>query len=46
MQNIKKSTPGIAFTEVGRVLGDKWKKMTGIFFNEFNVSVSSYHFIS
>lgn len=28
-QNVKKTNPGIAFTEVGRVLGDKWKKMTG-----------------
>ncbi|XP_031287257.1 FACT complex subunit SSRP1 [Pistacia vera] len=27
-ENIKKSNPGIAFTDVGRVLGDKWKKMT------------------
>ncbi|KAL7238431.1 hypothetical protein ACSBR2_004518 [Camellia fascicularis] len=26
--NIKKINPGIAFTDVGRVLGDKWKKMT------------------
>ena len=26
---VKKTNPGIAFTEVGRVLGDKWKKMTG-----------------
>ena len=27
-ENVKKTNPGIAFTEVGRVLGDKWKKMT------------------
>ncbi|KAA8515128.1 hypothetical protein F0562_018307 [Nyssa sinensis] len=27
-QNIKKSNPGIQFTEVGRVLGEKWKKMS------------------
>ncbi|XP_044504432.1 FACT complex subunit SSRP1 isoform X1 [Mangifera indica] len=27
-ENIKKSNPGIAFTDIGRVLGDKWKKMT------------------
>ncbi|KAG6719788.1 hypothetical protein I3842_03G024400 [Carya illinoinensis] len=27
-ENVKKSNPGIVFTEVGRVLGDKWKKMT------------------
>ncbi|KAG2710268.1 hypothetical protein I3760_04G019000 [Carya illinoinensis] len=27
-ENVKKSNPGIQFTEVGRVLGDKWKKMT------------------
>ncbi|KAH7532611.1 hypothetical protein FEM48_Zijuj04G0039900 [Ziziphus jujuba var. spinosa] len=26
--NVKKSNPGIPFTEVGRVLGDKWKKMS------------------
>ncbi|CAL5401365.1 unnamed protein product [Camellia sinensis] len=26
--NMKKINPGIAFTDVGRVLGDKWKKMT------------------
>ncbi|KAL5806615.1 hypothetical protein ACOSQ4_029348 [Xanthoceras sorbifolium] len=27
-ENIKKNNPGIAFTDVGRVLGDKWKKMS------------------
>ncbi|XAR51771.1 hypothetical protein NMG60_11006503 [Bertholletia excelsa] len=27
-ENIKKSNPGISFTEVGRVLGDKWKRMS------------------
>ncbi|XP_024031637.1 FACT complex subunit SSRP1 [Morus notabilis] len=27
-ENVKKSNPGISFTEVGRVLGDKWKKMS------------------
>ncbi|ONI19316.1 hypothetical protein PRUPE_3G271500 [Prunus persica] len=27
-ENVKKSNPGIAFTDVGRVLGDKWKKMS------------------
>ncbi|XP_042969708.1 FACT complex subunit SSRP1 isoform X2 [Carya illinoinensis] len=27
-ENVKKSNPGIVFTEVGRALGDKWKKMT------------------
>ncbi|KAF5479206.1 hypothetical protein F2P56_000050 [Juglans regia] len=27
-ENVKKSNPGIVFTDVGRVLGDKWKKMT------------------
>lgn len=31
LQNVKKTTPGIAFTEVGRVLGDKWKKMSGMY---------------
>lgn len=30
MQNVKKSNPGIAFTEVGRVLGERWNKLTGI----------------
>ncbi|MFZ8518398.1 hypothetical protein ACO1MH_15060, partial [Staphylococcus aureus] len=24
----KKSNPGIAFTDVGRVLGDRWNKMS------------------
>ncbi|XP_020250206.1 FACT complex subunit SSRP1 isoform X2 [Asparagus officinalis] len=27
-ENIKKSNPGMAFTDVGRALGEKWKKMT------------------
>nr|POF11193.1 fact complex subunit ssrp1 [Quercus suber] len=27
-ENVKKTNPGIAFTEGRRVLGDKWKKMT------------------
>ncbi|XP_022970630.1 FACT complex subunit SSRP1 [Cucurbita maxima] len=27
-ENIKKSNPGISFTELGRVLGDKWNKMS------------------
>ncbi|XP_057957870.1 FACT complex subunit SSRP1 [Malania oleifera] len=27
-ENLKKTNPGISFTEVGRVLGDRWKKMT------------------
>ena len=27
-ENIKKSHPGIAFGEVGKVLGDMWKKMS------------------
>ncbi|PON95894.1 Structure-specific recognition protein [Trema orientale] len=27
-ENVKKSHPGIPFGEVGRVLGDKWKKMS------------------
>ncbi|KAJ3694121.1 hypothetical protein LUZ60_009601 [Juncus effusus] len=26
--NIKKATPGLQFTEVGKALGDKWKKLT------------------
>lgn len=29
-QNVKKTNPGISFTEVGRVLGEKWKKMSGM----------------
>lgn len=31
LQNIKKSIPGLSFTEVGRALGEKWKKMSGIY---------------
>ncbi|KAI3462955.1 hypothetical protein Pfo_019618 [Paulownia fortunei] len=27
-ENLKKSNPGISFTEVGKVLGDRWNKMT------------------
>ncbi|XP_027909661.1 FACT complex subunit SSRP1-like isoform X2 [Vigna unguiculata] len=27
-ENLKKTNPGISFTDVGRVLGEKWKKMT------------------
>ncbi|MCH98748.1 FACT complex subunit SSRP1-like, partial [Trifolium medium] len=27
-ENIKKTNPGISFTDVGRVLGEKWKKMS------------------
>ncbi|GMP30487.1 hypothetical protein CsSME_00005140 [Camellia sinensis var. sinensis] len=27
-ENIKKTNPGIAFTDVGRVLGEKWKKLS------------------
>ncbi|XP_019161740.1 PREDICTED: FACT complex subunit SSRP1-like [Ipomoea nil] len=27
-ENVKKTNPGIAFTEVGKVLGDKWNKMS------------------
>lgn len=27
---MKKTHPGIAFTEVGKVLGERWNKMTGI----------------
>lgn len=29
-QNVKKTNPGISFTELGRVLGEKWKKMSGM----------------
>jgi hypothetical protein len=29
-QNLKKTNPGISFTDVGRVLGEKWKKMSGM----------------
>ncbi|CAM6091136.1 unnamed protein product [Calypogeia fissa] len=28
-ENLKKSQPGLSFTETGKVLGDKWKKMSG-----------------
>ncbi|XP_043707395.1 FACT complex subunit SSRP1 isoform X2 [Telopea speciosissima] len=31
-ENIKKDNPGIPFTDVARVLGERWKKMTGILF--------------
>ncbi|KAL0381072.1 UNVERIFIED_CONTAM: FACT complex subunit SSRP1 [Sesamum angustifolium] len=27
-ENVKKSNPGISFTEVGKVLGERWNKMT------------------
>lgn len=27
-ENVKKSNPGIAFTEVGKVLGERWNKMS------------------
>ncbi|KAF3326915.1 FACT complex subunit SSRP1-like protein [Carex littledalei] len=27
-ENIKKSNPGLSFTEVGKALGEKWKKMS------------------
>jgi len=30
LQNLKKTNPGISFTDVGRVLGEKWKKMSGM----------------
>lgn len=26
---VMKSNPGISFTEVGKVLGERWNKMTG-----------------
>ncbi|KAK1383689.1 FACT complex subunit SSRP1 [Heracleum sosnowskyi] len=28
-ENVKKSNPGISFTDVGRVLGERWNKMSG-----------------
>ncbi|XP_058744875.1 FACT complex subunit SSRP1-like [Vicia villosa] len=28
-ENLKKTNPGISFTDVARVLGEKWKKMSG-----------------
>lgn len=30
MQNVKKANPGIPFTEIGKVLGERWNKMTGM----------------
>lgn len=30
MQNLKRNTPGLSFTDVGRALGERWKKMTGM----------------
>lgn len=35
VQNIKKSNPGLSFTEVGKALGEKWKKMSGNILNSF-----------
>ncbi|CAM6128712.1 unnamed protein product [Calypogeia fissa] len=29
MQNVKKSHPGLWFSEVGKVLGDMWEEMSG-----------------
>lgn len=40
-QNLKKTNPGISFTDVGRVLGEKWKKMSGIQCCQFLISCSS-----
>ena len=31
-QNIKKSNPGIGFGDIGKVLGDKWRQMSGKIF--------------
>lgn len=31
LQNLKKDNPGLSFTDVGRALGEKWKKMSGMF---------------
>ncbi|KAK1353040.1 hypothetical protein POM88_052878 [Heracleum sosnowskyi] len=28
-ENVKKTNPGISFTDVGRVLGERWNKMSG-----------------
>ncbi|RWW26120.1 hypothetical protein GW17_00009514 [Ensete ventricosum] len=30
LQNLKKGNPGMSFTDVGRALGERWKKMTGL----------------
>lgn len=44
MQNVKKSNPGIQFKDIGRVLGERWNKMTGIhqFHFPFLDCISSY----
>ncbi|EOY03382.1 High mobility group isoform 3 [Theobroma cacao] len=41
-ENVKKSNPGIAFTEVGKVLGDKWKKMSGMVISELLIVSCSF----
>ena len=28
MQNLKKSNPGTSFTDVSRILGEKWKRLS------------------
>lgn len=40
MQNLRKNNPGMSFTDVGRALGEKWKKMTGTPFSSINTNVA------
>lgn len=35
LQNVKKGSPGLSFTDIGRALGDRWKKMSGMFLSTF-----------
>ena len=30
MQIVKQENPGIAFGEIGKIIGEKWKKMSGV----------------
>lgn len=30
MQNTKKDNPGIAFLDIGKVLGERWRNMSGM----------------
>lgn len=42
LQNVKKDIPSISFKEMGRVLGERWNKLSG-FVNMFRIC---YNFIS
>lgn len=36
LQNVKKDNPGIAFQEIGRVLGERWNKLSGFIYIFFS----------